>query len=120
MTRTLLPLCLALTVAACSEPRPPACDRVIARELRTIDMLIAETERNMQTGFRTERAPARSGLNLCFGSSRNNVGLSFCTDGANRTRAVAIDPEVEARKLSGLRDRRAELLAADPACPAAE
>ena len=120
MTGNLTKLALAFCLAACTAPAPSGCDPAAARELRTIDRLIAETRRVVETGYRTETAPAPTGFNLCLGSARSHVGVSFCTNGAGRTRTVAIDPEGEARKLDLLLDRRAALLAAHPACSAPE
>ena len=93
MTGNLTKLALAFCLAACTAPAPSGCDPAAARELRTIDRLIAETRRAVETGYRTETAPAPTGFNLCLGSARSHVGVSFCTNGAGRTRTVAIDPE---------------------------
>ncbi|MCV2863464.1 hypothetical protein [Defluviimonas sp. WL0075] len=120
MPRSLLPLLMALTLGACAAPAKPGCDRAVARELATLATLIDETEANLDNGYRVERAPARSGFNLCLGSARSHVGISFCTEPASRTQTVAIDPEAEARKLAALRERRAALLAAHPTCGAPE
>ena len=118
MPRLPLALLIALLPAACTAPAVPGCDSATLRELRTLDRLIAETNADIARGYRTEESTARSGFNLCLGSSRSNVGVSFCTDGSNRTRTVAVDPAAEARKLAALQDRRAALLAAHPACGA--
>ncbi|MCT8331460.1 hypothetical protein [Albidovulum sediminis] len=120
MPRKLAEVTLILCLAACAAPAPPGCDSGTARELRTLDRLIAETRRALDTGYREERVAATGGFNFCLGSARSHVGVSFCSDGTDRTRTVAIDPAAETRKLEGLRDRRATLLATHPACAAPE
>lgn len=120
MPRKLAELTLILCLAACAAPAPPGCDSGTARELRTLDRLIAETRRALDTGYREERVATTGGFNFCLGSARSHVGVSFCSDGTDRTRTVAIDPAAETRKLEGLRDRRATLLATHPACAAPE
>ena len=118
MPRRLAQFALTLCLAACVAPAPPGCDGETARELRTLDRLIAETRRALDTGYREERVATTGGFNFCLGSARSHVGVSFCSDGTGRTRSVAIDPATETRKLEGLRDRRATLLATHPACAA--
>jgi hypothetical protein len=120
MPGKLAQLTLVLGLAACAAPAPPGCDGEPARELRTLDRLIVETQRALDTGYREERVATTGGFNFCLGSARSHVGVSFCSDGTGRTRTVAIDPATETRKLQGLRDRRAALLATHPACAAPE
>lgn len=112
-TWLILPVLAAL--AACTEA-PGNCPA--RREVRTIDRLIADTEGNIARGYAT--VPVRSsGIDLCLGGAQENIGVSFCTDGTTRTKAVAVDAAAEQRKLDGLRARRAALVRAmadDPAC----
>ena len=89
------------------EPPPPPCKPTNTVELRRIDALIVETERNLARGYTT--APARAdGVRVCVGGGGGNVGVSFCSPG-NTSRRVAIDPAVERRKLAGLQEKRGEL-----------
>ena len=75
-----------------------------------------EIEQQLQAGiargYRREQVDSGANINLCVGSQRSNVGVSFCTDPGTRTRTVAIDESAEARKLEALLARRDRLLAA--------
>lgn len=102
-----LPALFAAALAAC-EATAPACTSPATRELRVLDRLIAETERDIARGYTTRRTASGASVNLCVGGADNGVGLSFCTDGA-RSRPVAIDAATERRKLAGLMERREAL-----------
>lgn len=99
---------LAVSLTACA-PVPAGCNTGTAKEIRTVDRLIADTQSVIAQGYRMESAPP-SGLNMCLGGATNNVGLSFCSDG-KREKPVAIDRQVEQRKLEGLKARRVVLAA---------
>jgi hypothetical protein len=106
-----------LALAACTQTAaPPGCPSGVARELSTLDDLVAETERAIATGYRTEYRTRSSGFNFCLGSGHNHVGLSYCTGGGTQGRKVAIDPAAEQRKLDGLNERRRALVAGNPQC----
>lgn len=118
---------LALTLAACDAP-PPPCRSTATAELRQLDALIAETRANLDRGYAMGRTMSGGGaFNVCIGGGGDNVGVSFCSPGAATTRTgpVAIDPDVERRKLALLIERRdalaraaaAELAACEAARP---
>ena len=75
---------LLLLLAACETP-PPPCKPTNTVELRRIDALIVETERNLARGYTT--APARAdGVRVCVGGGGGNVaGLRLIrrSSGAN-------------------------------------
>ena len=102
-----LVLGLGFAVLAACEPTGSPCGATAARELRTVDRLIAETQGSLQRGYRTERAG--SDFNFCLGGGGSNVGVSFCNDLGSR-RAVAVDRAAEQRKLDALMARRADLV----------
>ncbi len=105
-----LPLLFVLSLAACTDP-VARCAGPETRELRTVEKLIVETRERLDRGYVLERRDTGAALNLCVGSRRSNVGVSFCTDPGTRTQAVAIDTEAEKRKLASLTARREALLA---------
>lgn len=101
-----------LTLVACGTPQEQ-CSKAVTKDIRTVDILIRETQGNLARGFRyeTEYRNTNFGLSLCTG--RSNVG--FCYDNRGPTtvrRAVAIDPEQEQRKLAALQDQKSSLLQA--------
>lgn len=104
-----LPLCIAL--AACGTPQD-RCARGLERDLRTVNLLIDETEANLARGYRYETEIRNSNVGVSFCNRSRNVG--FCWDNYGpRTvqRPVAIDPAQEQRKLKGLKARQAEIAA---------
>lgn len=119
MVRRFAPFAL-LILAACADPAT-RCFRAEARELKTVEALIAETRARTDRGY-AETRPGNSSLNLCLGSFGRNVGLSYCTSAAGRGRAVAVDAAAEERKLAALEARRSAILQVirqkSAACPA--
>jgi hypothetical protein len=119
MMKPTILLVAALSVAGCFQSRT-TCTSLAARELATVDKLIAETETTIDRGYVLTDTSAGN-VNFCLGSGGNTVGVSFCTDGSGR-KPVAIDRAAEQRKLDGLLTRRAALAkqaAADSAACAA-
>lgn len=102
---------LAAALAACSTPRQ-ACVRDITAELAALDRQIAISQAAFASGTREElRRPAVTvGVSVCSNPSSN---VSVCADTTRPPQRVlvAIDPAEEARTLSALQVRRAELLA---------
>lgn len=101
-------LVLPLLLAACATPRQ-ACLSDATRDVATIDTLIAETQANLQRGYAIERELyTGTGIDLCLGSWRNRVGMSYCTVPETRvsTRPVTIDTATEKRKLHELQQAR--------------
>jgi hypothetical protein len=94
-----------LSLGACVQGQP-TCTSPAARELKTIDRLIADTEATIDRGF-TTAASEGARINFCLGGGGNNVGVSFCADPTRRN--VPIDRAAEQRKLDGLMERRAAL-----------
>jgi hypothetical protein len=109
-----------VALTGCMTQSRTTCSSPAARDLKTIDKLIDETETTIDRGFVMTDTTA-SNVNFCLGSGGNNVGVSLCTDGSGK-KPVAIDRAAEQRKLDGLLTRRAALAkqaAADSAICAA-
>lgn len=115
-------LTFAAVLAACATDPATRCAPAETRELKTIDGLIAQTRAEIERGYRTVEVPTGSAVNLCLGSARSHVGVSFCTDPGTRTRTEAIDTAAATRTLDALLARRerleAQIAAAVAACPA--
>jgi hypothetical protein len=101
-----LVVCLGLLAVAACEPAGSPCSAPAARELRTVDRLIAETRTTLARGYATEQTD--TGFDFCLGGGGSNVGVSFCGQPGGR-RTVAIDRAAEQRKLDALLKRRADL-----------
>lgn len=103
---------LALALAACA-PQPGPCNSTAARDLRTLDMLIAESRENLARGYAIGRGSGRGNpsVNLCVGNASHNVGVSFCSGGSPgyRSGPVAIDLDEERAKLESMLRQRTEL-----------
>lgn len=102
-------LSLVAVLGACSSARED-CLEEAGRELRLIEALIAETELNIERGYRIEReADTRVGLTLCLDGS----ALPICTrnQAAVRERPVPINRVEERNRLATLKERRDELRA---------
>lgn len=111
------PFVALLAVSACTDPQTASCPA--RKELQTVDQLTAETRAAIDRGYRMAPANRTAGVDLCLGGAHEGLGLSFCTDGTGREKAVAVDTASERRKLDGLRARRAVLvreMAATPGC----
>jgi hypothetical protein len=104
----------AFLLTACGTPQEQ-CIRAATKELRTISMLIAETEASIARGYRYENEEV-----VRFAWVRCDHG--YLAPGAPMPRPMcwepytdivqrpaAIDPAVEARKLAGLKSRQSEL-----------
>ncbi len=108
-------LALITLLAACGTPQEQ-CIRTATRELRTLDMLIAETEASLARGYTYE---TREVVRHVWTRCDDFVGLGphhhrrMCFEPVTDTvrHPVAIDPTVENRKLAALKDRRAALAA---------
>lgn len=109
-----------LLLAACADPAT-RCFAPEARELKTVEALIAETRGRIDRGY-GEAPRGNSSLNLCLGSFGRNVGLSYCTSASGRGKAVPVDTAAEGRKLAALEARRSAILQViarkSAACPA--
>lgn len=125
LSRTLrhsLPaLGLSLALAACAADPASRCAPAETRELRTIDRLIAETRADIERGYRIVRTDSDPAVNLCLGTARSRVGVSFCTDPGTQSRPEALDTAATTRTLDALLARRerleAQIAAAVAACP---
>lgn len=111
-------LCAALGLAACESPRE-ACINQGLRELRIIEALIRETEGNLQRGYALEETQQiRVRPDFCpFTREDGSTGLRHCerTEVLDVERPRAVDLAEEQRKLDSLRQRQAELMAAQAA-----
>ena len=108
MPRLPLALLLPLLLAACATPEQRCVGPAVA-ELRTIDRLIAETERNIARGYAIAREPGvRTRLAACL---PGDGPYTFCLydQPVVTERPVAIDRRAERAKLETLFERRAEL-----------
>ncbi|MGB3313033.1 MAG: hypothetical protein WBB85_01365 [Albidovulum sp.] len=111
--RFAAPLALTLILAACGTPQE-RCIRSATQEARILDRLIAETEANLARGYAFEsREVVRHVWTVCDDHIRRDRHRvrPMCFEPEVRTvkRPLAIDPQVEARKLDGLKERRAAL-----------
>jgi hypothetical protein len=106
-SRVLFPLALCAALAACATPRAQ-CDAGATRDLRIIEGLITETEGNIARGFAIAReTDVRPTLEVCVAGDL--VSLCSVNETFVRERPLAIDRSEERRKLTSLRERRAEL-----------
>ena len=104
-------ICLVLLIAGCASPREQ-CARDVTAELETLDRLIAQSQTALALGYREELVRPRLtiGVAVC-GSPASNVGICADTTRPPQLARVAIDPAEEQRVLTGLQNRRIELLA---------
>jgi hypothetical protein len=104
----LVALVALLALAACADPRG-ACVESAMRDVRVLEDLIAETERNIDRGYATQAEPTvRTGVSLCLSPS-NPLGICTTTQTDVRERPITIDLMAERRKLRQLREREAVL-----------
>ncbi|WP_209424693.1 hypothetical protein [Pararhodobacter sp. SW119] len=106
------PLLLALPalalLAACADRRGDCVEDAL-EDVRIVEELIVETERNIARGFATQAEPTvRTGVSLCL-TPANPLGICTRTETEVRDRPVAIDVLAERRKLRQLQAREAEL-----------
>lgn len=119
MKRLLLPALLALT--ACGTPQEQCITRN-TRDLRTIDRLITETKGNLDRGYAYEEVTIWTpSWEYCdpppVAEGEQPPPPRLCLDEEQETirRPKAIDLAAEAKKLDGLRTKRAQLArAAEP------
>lgn len=109
--RTIGLICgLAGALAGCANPRQ-TCTRDIATELAALDRQIAISQAALATGAREElRRPAVTvGVSVCSNPASN---VSVCADTARPPQRVLVPVDLaeEARTLSALQVRRADLL----------
>lgn len=98
---------LLFPLAACGTGHD-RCVAHHAKEIRTIDDLIASTAGNIARGYAIEtRDPVNVGFSFCSGN--NNVRFCTTNDTAPKRSPVAIDPAAEKRKLAQLKTKRAAL-----------
>ncbi len=104
----LLALAGILVLTACADRRGD-CVEAALRDVRVLEELIAETERNLERGYALQPEPTvRTGVSFCL-TANNPLGICTSTQTEVRERPVAIDMLAERRKLRQLREREAEL-----------
>jgi hypothetical protein len=104
----LLALPALALLAACANPRKDCVENAM-RDVRVLESLIDETERNLARGYATQAEPTvRHGVSLCL-SPTNPLGICTTAQTEVRERPVAIDVLAERRKLRQLQAREAEL-----------
>ena len=85
--------------------------------VRKVALNISDIDR----GYKIVRTDSNPAVNLCLGSARSHVGVSFCTDPGSQSRPEALDTAAAARTLDALLARRerleAQIAAAVAACP---
>jgi hypothetical protein len=110
------PILLLLTLLAGCAQYPGDCDRRAIRELRVVENLIVETQRNLARGYsyETVETGVDTGFVLCSGSW--NAAVCIGNDTGYTERPVAIDPEAERRQLAALNERRQALPSATQSC----
>jgi hypothetical protein len=102
-------------LAACTT-YPDDCNRRALRELRVVENLIVETQRNLERGYSYEIVETGFDTGFVFCSGRWNSTVCVGNDNTYTERPVAIDPESERRKLASLTERRRELRSATASC----
>ena len=97
-------------LASCGTPQEQ-CIRSATREIATVDRLIAETEANLARGYAYEsKEVIHYEWQRCDDwSPGTRPRMCFEPVWDTVRKPVAIDPQVEARKLAGLKARRAAL-----------
>ncbi|OYU38537.1 MAG: hypothetical protein CFE33_14640 [Pseudorhodobacter sp. PARRP1] len=122
MKRIVLPALLLLT--ACGTPQEN-CISGATRDMRVVDRLITESERNLERGYAYETVTrTRTVWRPCeFGGPRGKPDARphMCLDDEDFTeqRVVSIDLNAEAAKLASLKAKRAaQAKAAGPAIKA--
>ncbi len=108
---SIVALILSGLLSACVQTGA-SCAREERRELRTVEQLIAATRADMARGYRQEAGGGNTSVNFCLGGGGSNVGVAFCADPSQRTRAVPVDMAAEERKLQSLEARRLALQSA--------
>jgi len=106
----MLTLLACLCLAACATPQE-RCVASATRDLTTVNALIAETEATIARGYALRReVGTTSRLSFCF-EGGDNVGFRYCRKERleTRERPVAVDLQLERRKLNSLRAKRTEL-----------
>ncbi len=110
MLRRHLVLLPVLLIAACGTPQEQ-CIRRTTSELRTVERLISESEINLARGYGyvSERIVRHEWV-MC-GPMRPGLPPRRCFEPVEDTirRPVAIDPDLELRKLDNLRAKQASL-----------
>ncbi len=110
MKRILIPALLALS--ACGTPQEN-CISGATRDMRVVDRLIAETERNLERGYAYETVTlSRTVWRQCGYRGRPGkpaMGPQMCLDDVDYTeqRPKAIDLNAESAKLASLKAKRA-------------
>lgn len=100
-----------LVLAACATPQEQ-CQKSLDTEMTAVTRLIAVTEANLERGYAFEQGNSSSGFGVTFCTGDGPFRFCYGNSEFNPTREpVAIDPEVEQRKLQTLQARRSELLA---------
>jgi hypothetical protein len=105
----IIPLAL---LAACATPQEQ-CISDATRELRVINRLVNETERNLTRGYALETVQeVRVHQTTCRGENEDGSEFTFeCeeTRTFDRQRRVAIDLNAEQAKLNSLRQRQSQM-----------
>ncbi|MEZ5778755.1 MAG: hypothetical protein R3E44_10375 [Paracoccaceae bacterium] len=105
-----------IILTACGTPQEQ-CIQTATRDIRTLDRLIAETEAGLARGYGyTTEEVVRWQWTHCddyVPRGHPPVAPRMCFEPYSDTvrRPVAIDPQVENRKLSALKERRQALMA---------
>jgi hypothetical protein len=116
ITPRLLPLVALAFLVACGTPQEQCIARN-TRDLRTVDKLIAEVQGNLARGYALrETSVTRPAWESCLRKAVNKKGKvvvveSLCLEDETTTvtKAEAIDPGAERRKLAGLQEQRQKL-----------
>ena len=101
-------ICGLMALAACGTPLE-RCERDVTRDLRVLNGLIADTQRNISRGYGTEtRTSVRYRYVPCY---YKDGRTRFCNRSYTTTREVpvAIDLETERNKLDSMLEKRAQL-----------
>jgi hypothetical protein len=104
-----------LAIAACTTPRED-CINDVTRDTRVLSALVNETQGNLARGYALDRRQdVRTVRGTCQGRNENGESFFFSCDETETFSTnvpVAIDLNVEAAKLTSLRQRLAQSQAA--------
>jgi len=116
MLRPFIALSAVSILAACATPQE-RCIATANRDVVTLDSLIAQSEANVTRGFAVEtRLEPGMSLQFCAGNRGDNLDFLLCqmNEPREKTVPVAIDLDLEKRKLAQMKAKRAELARALP------
>ncbi|MEP3296884.1 MAG: hypothetical protein ABJO27_10470 [Pseudoruegeria sp.] len=109
MLNKLIFSAVCLVLMGCASPRD-RCVNAATQNLRTVEVLIADTQGNINRGFGyVSDVRYTTGIDFCF-DPWGNVRTCTSTRTVPTTKPVAIDIDTEKKKLAGLKKQREALI----------